>query len=252
MTNQNQLEDLLSERGDEIFGDDARTPHLDDQRIEGAMAAESGFTPPELSHLAACAQCRTVVAMVVSDAEVEAPANNVIPLWRNKWVAPALAVAASLTVAVMWQAAEPQEPAYAYKGASVVSTAEVTYLATDTQGNRRDLRPGDTIQIGERLGFKYGDPDGTHRTLTVLAWDNQDVHWFYPDGPGKPAFTLSDDLAVGVRMPFDIELDGDFKAGELTIVAVFDLEPGAAASALRTGALEEANTIRIKVVEAQP
>ncbi len=220
----------------EALAGDAEGEHLDDARLAQIADAGEALTAEELAHLARCAECREVHAALSH--------TNVVPLRRRRvWLAVAGLAAAAAVLIVL----RPVDDAgYRAKGEGhELGVASVALIATSTAGARRDLREGDTIRRGERLGFRYGNP-GDHRTLTVLGWDKDEVHWFYPErASGAPAEI--EPGALNRRLPFDVVIDEELD-GWLEVIAAFDADPDAMAERLRSGARPEGVTVfRVRV-----
>ncbi|MEQ8280684.1 MAG: hypothetical protein RMA76_39690 [Deltaproteobacteria bacterium] len=230
-----RADDWLREHHEDLV-EDAGGQHLDDARLASIADAGEALTAAELHHLARCAECREVHAALSQ--------TNVVPLRRRRlWLGVAGLAAAAAILIVMRPA---EDAGYRAKGeAQELGVASVALIATSTSGARRDLREGDTIRRGERLGFRYGNP-GDHRTLTVLGWDGDQVHWFYPErASGAPAELESG--ALNRRLPFDVVIDEELGA-ELEVVAAFDADPDTLAEQLRSGARPEGVTVfRVQV-----
>lgn len=211
-----------------VFGD-GDPAHLDDADVEARIAAGAAFTTTELEHLARCVECRTVVALVTADQQ---PPESLAasPLGRGLWLAAAAVLAIGAGLAA-WPALRGDD-GYTRKGAGAPLTAEMTLLATGPDGARRDVRDGDVVRLDDRLGFKYGNPDGRHRTLTVVGWDGQQLRWYYPASADGAPHAAEPGLAR--RLPFDVKLD-DHRPGTLVVVAAFDADPAKLAADLRAG-----------------
>ncbi|MEQ9500203.1 MAG: hypothetical protein RIT81_25235 [Deltaproteobacteria bacterium] len=221
----------LREHHDALAGD-AEGEHLDDARLAQIADAGEALTAEELQHLARCAECREVHAALSR--------SNVVPL-RRRWVSLGVAgLAAAAAVLIMLRPTE--DTGYRAKGeAHELGVASVALIATSTAGARRDLREGDEIRRGERLGFRYGNP-GDHRTLTVLGWDGYKVRWFYPERASGAAAEIEPG-ALNRRLPFDVVIDEDFQEGPLEIRAAFDADPDAMAERMRSNARPEGVTV---------
>jgi len=170
--------------------------------------------------------------------------------------------AACAVIAAIWLPGilDPPEPIdeYAPRGVSApgVEPAAVALLATGPDGGTRNLRGEPTVSRSERLGFRYGNPAGAHATLTILGWDGEQVHWYYPERPGGAAVRLDKGPdARGVRLPFDIALHDEHRPGALTVVAGFDLDPETLAGWLRDGRAlddERLRVFRLTLEEGKP
>ncbi len=244
----------LADSASDLFrdGDGA---HLDDALIEARVSAGEGFGPAELAHLAACTECRTVLALA---AQATAEPGEVLPFTApaprrrgNRslgWLAAAVVVVGAGLAT--WRLV-PAESGYTHKGSAGELSPEVTFLATDTNGARRDVRERGTVFLDERLGFKYGNPAGRHRTLTVLGWDGERIHWYYPEAEGGAPFQVESG-AMAVRLPFDIALRPDHRPGRLTVVGAFDVDPAALAAELRSGETPRgASAVSVEIEEGR-
>jgi hypothetical protein len=131
----------------------------------------------------------------------------------------------------------------------VTGDADLAFYAIDSAGRSRNLDEGARVSLADRLVFVYGNPAGAHRQLTVLGWDGGAVHWYSPGKEGGTSDSLeSGPGAIGRRLPFEVRLAGDHRAGRLAIVAGFDVDPADLASRLRTG---KALDPRVRTVDVE-
>lgn len=223
-----ELEAFVARNAYALLGDSAEAGHITDERF--ALLAEGGapLTDEERAHVARCSECAAVVGELI-EAHGAAPKRRRRPAhWARRGATVALIAAATAAVLVFAPRDELRS-----KGSSEVRSADVALLAIGPDG-KRDLRTGDTIRPGEQIGFKYGNTEGAHGTLTIAGWDGRRMHWYYPesaDGAGEPIRGGAD--AKSVRLPFDIKVDDDYQPGALRIVAAFDASPAEVAAALR-------------------
>ncbi|MBI2378966.1 MAG: hypothetical protein HYV07_33535 [Deltaproteobacteria bacterium] len=125
------------------------------------------------------------------------------------------------------------------KAQTSVRDGSVLLLAVGDNG-LRDLRDQGTIRLDEKIGFVYSNPAGRYSKLTILGWDGEEVHWYYPDSPGQPGESIKGGAAANaVRLPFDIALGEAHHTGRLTIAAAFDLAPDVLSRGLVSGKLED-------------
>lgn len=228
--------------------------HLDDERLAAVVELRAPLRAEERTHLAACAECRAVLAEV--GREQPAP---VIPIFRRRpvWIAAAAAVAAVALLAINVPALLPRDELQARGRGSNADVAEpeasgVALVAVDAAGVRRDLASGARATLSDQLGFRYGNTSGARRTLSILGWNGGHVHWYYPESAaGAPIALESGQAARAVRLPFDIALAERHVAGPLTVVAGFDLDPRSIARALESGEDPRALGPNVEVIELE-
>ncbi|MEQ9498553.1 MAG: hypothetical protein RIT81_16880 [Deltaproteobacteria bacterium] len=243
MTNGSDLEAAL--RTPELYPELHDATHPEPERLAEALTTSS-FTEAERAHLAACAECRAVVA-----AALRAEPSNVVSLAsrRKRLTAITLtALGAAAAVALVLQ--DGATPSYqGTKGSAVELEASVSLLVTDAGGRTRVVFDGGQLGTDERLGFRYGDPAGHHATLTIVGYDGQRVHWYYPERSGDTGFPVEAG-ARSVRMKEDIELD-DHRPGMLRVAVAFDAAPVEVAEALAAGRTPKGATVfRLNLREA--
>ena len=257
MTNHEELEAMLRETPGE-----SETPHIDDAELEAQVQSGAPLTPAQRDHLSRCAECRDVLGMLSREHEHEGGAKVIRPAVWRKAIIP-LAIAASIALIIVIIRPTPNKVngvkgtngTTTFKGNQTALVPKLALLATSSAGERRDLQNGGTIRLDERLGFKYGNPGNQHRSITVLGWDGKNIHWYYPEREGAPAFKLerkADNLSV--RLPFDIALIEKHSAGTLKIVGAFDADPAVIAKQLREKGrvkLEGAQVFNITVREVK-
>ncbi len=228
------------EQQNELLTDDAEGPHPSDARLAEVVERKIQLRSDELSHLARCGACREVVGALLED-QPEQPRS--IGLGRVRRLVPlSFAAAAAVLVAVLIRTltTQPQlRPQFQPRGKNgSLQEVSLTLLASDRAG-RRVLKRKDRIELGGRLGFRYGNPKGKARTLSILAWDGARLHWFYPDSAdGRPYVLEFGESAVNLRLPFDIVLDENFRAGRLQVAMGFDVAPKQVAERLKSGKLK--------------
>lgn len=221
-----------------LRGPPADGPHLGDEALAAMAEGRARLGPEQFHHLSHCVECRDVLAVAAS---VAPQPRRTARAWALALV-PALAAAAGLALALR------PGPEYVARGHEVSERASVTFLAVAADGATRELAGGDTVSQAERLGFRYGNPTGSARTLTILGWDGARVHWYYPDRAGASALVIEGGPdAISQRLGFDVMLAPDHGPGTLALVAAFDREPDALADALRTGADIGAGALHIEV-----
>jgi hypothetical protein len=235
-----KLEALLSRSSRDVFETNAETPHISDEKLASDLPPR--WTPEELAHLARCAECRTIVA---ERAREDGGRDNLIRLdtFRARVVS-VLAAAAALFIGVAFYLRDPNMRS---KGTDTELRAELTMIATSANGERRDVESGGTLQLSDRIGFKCGNPEGEHKTLTVLGYDGRTVHWYYPERAGDPAHAIESTQAIGTRLPFDIQLEGDHQPGRLKIIGGFDVDPKSLAASIERGEIPKS----AKVIEVE-
>jgi hypothetical protein len=214
-----ELEALLREHR---FENEPKGEHLADDALAAKIDHGEPFTELERAHLVSCRECRNIAGMLLRARPSQA---EVVPLFQRRSTFAGLAAIAATMALLTWMVSLPPDDDYGRKGSSAQLTAEVSLLATDAAGARRDLASGDRLRTTDRLGFRYGNPAGEHRTLTIVGWDGAKVHWYHPESPrdAAPAIKAGPE-AIAVRMPFDVELS-DHAPGKLVVMAAFDLDP---------------------------
>lgn len=227
------LEDWLKEEASDLL----RAPSPENGHIETAVLVAAGagksLDAATKAHLLECEECRAVLGGLL-----EAPPPHRAQRWLGQLLAPrALALAATVTAGLLFVTLPERPPEYSGKGAATsrFEAASVTVLHDDP-GSRRVLVEGDEVPIGARLGFRYGNPTGEAKTITILGWDRRRVHWYYPetaDGAPQPLRSGSD--VVAERLPFDVLLDGAHRAGRLELWMGFDVAPAALATRAKSG-----------------
>ena len=249
MNEEQRLEEALRANMGELFEDTTSKPHLDDLALEAKVQKGAAFDEREQQHLAECTECRAVVSALIQSREEQ---GAVVPLRRfRQVVAPLLALAAAIALIVIIPRLKPEHTA-TLKGERAPLAAEVTLLAS-SEGRRRDVRDGDPIRIDELLGFKYGNPQGDASDVTIIGWDGQSVHWYYPEAPsGSPHQLKKGPKVMSIRLPFDINLKEKHKPGPLTIAVAFDARPEEIAAQLKRGALKETRGVKLFRLKISP
>ncbi len=240
--------EALFERGaSALFDDASEGEHISDERV--AILADQGgaMTPEEIAHVARCAECAEVVGGVLA-----AKPGNAIRRGRGAhWARRAPLLVAVAAAAGVLFVALPREDGLRSKGGLEATTADVALVAIGRE-RKRDLRTGGTVRLDEQIGFKYGNVEGEHATLTIAGWDGRRVHWYYPERADEaPPRIEGGPAAQGLRLPFDIKLEG-YPKGALRIIAAFDTEPAAVAAALESEAFDGLGVYRVFDVEVVP
>jgi hypothetical protein len=238
--NERELEGWLAAHRCELMSaDPAKGEHLVDARL-AAVIEHPGtrLEAEEIAHVAACIECQDVLIHLVRRETPWIP-NPIRFGFRRPLIF--LPAAAALGTLVAFLALSPlTRDQFLARGRvdAAGEASEVALLATpsDPQKPKHDLHDGDRVALSEHLGFRYGNPSGGHRTLTVLGWDGAVIHWYYPDHPGGAPLALEfGEAAQAVRLPFDIALSEHHRVGELLIAAGFDVAPEAFAARLESG-----------------
>lgn len=244
------LQDDMHTHARAALEDEAKGPHLGDERLAQAAEGTRPLQRAERVHLSHCAECRDVLAAAVLAAP-RPPAQVIAPRRWLRTAVPVLAAAAGVLFMVSRASTPPASSQYQVRGkqGGPAESASVTFLATDQDGRRRDLVQGATLRYGERLGFRYGNPDGAAQTVTLLGWDGQTVHWYYPNEEGGAAMKLEQGpKAQSLRLPWDDKIGPEYKAGRLSLFAAFDTDPGVLAQAIRRGKTVSATELRLRVL----
>ncbi len=248
MNEEKKLEEALRASAENVFQDSNSQKHLEDWELEALVETFKPLSAQAQHHLSECTECRNLVAALLEGQPNEGA--KVLPLRPlRRALIPLIPIAATVALfAVLRPVAPPKPPVNDVtrnRGLPPKLLAEVTLLAT-LSGVRRDVRTSQTLKLNERLGFKYGNPNGEVKTLTLLGWDGVKIHWYYPEFPQGEAYRLKwGPKVLGIRLPFDIELKEKHKPGPLVVAAAFDADPKAIAEKLRKGALVESNRVKI-------
>ncbi|MBI4822170.1 MAG: hypothetical protein HY791_38280 [Deltaproteobacteria bacterium] len=221
--------------------------HISDEVLAAAADRGRVLSGEQVTHLSACGECRAALAAASGRGTVTELGSR-----RGPLVALAAAASIAFFVGVRTEVpADRSEPRS--KGAAVSGEAEVKLLAISERG-ARDLADGGFIRLDERIGFVYGNPEGRHSRLSILGWDGEEIHWYYPELSGQPGVTIERGPAArSVRLPFDIALGEAHRRGKLTVAAAFDLAPDALAMKLRAGGqidLPSVSVFRLSVTQA--
>lgn len=226
MSDEKKLEALLSQNAAEVFDVNTGEAHVSDERL--ASDPLPVWTAAETAHFSRCEECRAILA----DRAVPKSPANVRLLYPRRLISFAAAAAAIFFGFLIFG----RDPGMRSKGGEAITGAELTLIATSSTGVRRDLRDGGTLLLSDRLGFKYGNPDGKYKTISVLGYDGRTIHWYYPDKTsGQTSQPIEKTVAAGTRLPFDIGLADDHRPGQLRIVAAFDADPRVLAGQIERG-----------------
>lgn len=236
------LEQWLTDEAQHVL----RAPSPDEGHLELdaliAIAAGRSLDTAEKEHLLACEECRAVLGALL-----RSPPHDRAQRWLRRILAPraiaVAAVAAALLIAI--DLSPPTEFASRGGAAARFEAASVTVLRDDP-GARRVLVDGDALPLGARLGFRYGNPAGEAKTVTILAWDGHKLHWYYPQEPDGAPHRLKR-AAVAERLPFDVLLDGAHRAGPLHLWIGLDVPPTELAAAAKANAAVPKGARRLTV-----
>lgn len=228
------LEALLRAHAREgLDGGPPQGPHIDDGALAQLAEGRARPTAAQRRHLSECAACRDVLGAAASAVpEAAAPPRRRFD-WRFAFAPGLLAAAAGIAIFVL---PGDRPDGYARRGGEArYEEASVSVLRIG-DGRREVLGDHARVPLSARLGFRYGNPAGEARTLTVIGYDGAQIRWYYPEGPGEPGFSIQGGAAaVSRRLPFDIRLAERHQAGPLHVWAAFDVEPEAFAAQVRAG-----------------
>jgi hypothetical protein len=232
-----ELERWLASHREELLTDQSPPgAHVSEAFLIEALQGRKKLDEAALGHLARCSECRHVTRELALEVNEDAPVR-IRPL-------PIIGVLAAAAVLAVLFVSPPRE--YGEKGAPADDAASVTLLAVNKEGVEREARDGATLGLDERLGFRYGNPRGERKTLTVLGWDGRELHWYYPESPNEKPFELrSGSDARNLRLPFDIQLAEKHRAGMLRVIAAFDVDPSALARSVREDRVKESTTVKV-------
>jgi hypothetical protein len=253
----NSLQEWLEANAPDVLDDDreAEGPHIDDARFAKLVDAAEVLDPQELGHLGRCGACRAVAGSLLETIPAR-PEPEAEPWWSRWWRPVPLSLAAAALAGLVFVVARSPDDLQARGDETRDFAAPTVAILAKGADGWRVAEDGHTVTLGARLGFRYGNVTGAAKTITVLAYDGARVHWFYPEKTGDPAQELkSGKDAVNVRLPYDIVLDAEHRAGALTIAAGFDVDPVALASRLKSGRVDDTpSTVvrRLTVKEATP
>ena len=233
-----------------LGGSAPSTPHLDDGTLARLAEGQVRPTAAQRVHLLECLECRDVLGV----AAVQVPTSVPEPRWSSWWrwaLLPGLAAAAAAAFVVFAPGAERPDGFRSRGGSDRYVEASVSFLRSDATG-RAVLDPGAEVPLSAQLGFRYGNPAGEARTLTVLGFDGDKIYWYYPEtADGAPVELAQGPGAVSKRLPFDIRLEERHRPGPLDLYAAFDVEPAALAAAIRSGSPPE-GTVHLNVQLVAP
>ncbi len=218
----------LAQNAEAVFDDEGAGEHLSDEHLAALVDNQEALSPEDIAHLGRCTECATIAA------ELYRSRSNIVPLRpRSTWMRRVSMLAATAAAIAGVIVLAPPSDEFRTKGTRATVHADVALLAVNSSG-LRDLRDGDSLTIGDRIAFRYGNVEGRHKNLTVLAWDGIKVRWFYPEAEGgAPIAIRSGPAARNIRLPFDIKIGGNYRAGKLIVVAAFDTPPSKLAAALK-------------------
>jgi len=230
-----ELESLLSHHARAALeGPAPATPHLDDGALARLAEGKIRPTAAQRAHLLECLECRDVLGAAAGAVPDLAPEPRRRFGWAT-WLVPGFAAAAAAAVVLFSPAGDRPDGLKARGGDTLGQPASVAFLVTTAKG-REVLGDGAEVPLSAQLGFRYGNPDGDVDTLTILGYDGEQVFWYYPEAPGKPAFGVKrGPEAINARLPFDIRLAERHRAGKLQLFAAFDVEPEALAQRIEAG-----------------
>jgi hypothetical protein len=231
--------DIEAELKRGVFADGAGD-HVDDGAIAAMIESGALLGERERAHLASCFECREIVGQLLRER------GKVVALpSRGRWVA-GLAIAASIALVSIVVVLPEEKEHRGTKGIATQMSRGIALVAVDREGARRDLSEGGKVRTSERLGFIAGHPEEGASTLSILGWDGEKVHWYFPEKAGAAPYAI-EGKKIGVRLPFEIELS-DHATGELLVVAGFDVDPNLLARQLETGTLSnDLSVFRLKL-----
>lgn len=208
-----------------LADDVSETPHIEAEQLASVAAGRHKLDEVAMTHLASCAECRDILGHAAQLETREEPS-------RAKWwwgLIPVVAAAAAAVVLV------PRDDGFTSRGDTQALKSSVTVLITNSAGVVREAGAKDILHFGDRIGARYGNPEG-FKTLTILAWDGNKVHWLYPASPSENRLALdSGSTALSRRLPEDVVIDSDFSVGPLLVVAAFDGDAAEMADVLKQG-----------------
>ncbi len=213
-----------------------REPHPQQGRhiLDERLAMGSGFRLAERVHLLRCAACRRVLNRY--------PANT--PNRRSAWLA---AGAMMVGIFALWYGPRLAgcDPRFGGRIEPSKERAELVVSTYRPGGRVYGVAHLEALSQANTLEFSYSNPQGTHQSLTVLAWDGDRLFWYSPKKRGA----LPQKLNGGSRwLALNFSLK-HHRPGHLTVVAAFDADPEAVANTLMAGApVEGATTLTLEVI----
>lgn len=247
------LAEWLDRHARELLDDDPNeAPHIDDGRFARLVESRGALTRAEIRHLGRCGACRAVAGALLETVpaavDVEAPAR---PPWWAPLFRPLPAVLAAAAVVGVVALVGLRDDGWGTRGdkPSNFEAPTITILAKSKDG-WRVTADGHRVDLGGRIGFRYGNVSGRAKTITVLGWDGRRLHWYYPEKAGAAAHSIEGGAsAVNRRLPDDILLDGEHRAGPLTVAVGFDVVPDELARQLEQSKLPKNVFVRKLVLE---
>ncbi|MEQ9498056.1 MAG: hypothetical protein RIT81_14390 [Deltaproteobacteria bacterium] len=253
----NSIHEWLEANARDVLDDDheAEGPHIEDTRFAKLVDAAEVLTQREIRHLGRCGACRAVAGSLLETVPAR-PEVEAEPWWSRWWRPVPLSLAAAALAGLVFVVARSPDTLQTRGNETRDFAAPTVAILAKGADGWRVTDDGQSVALGARLGFRYGNVAGAAKTITVLAYDGARLHWFYPEKAGEPAQALeTGEDAVNVRLPYDIVLDDEHRAGELTIAIGFDVEPVELASRLKAGEIGDTRSTfvrRLTVKEATP
>ena len=117
--------------------------------------------------------------------------------------------------------------------------AEVVVTTSGHRGRQNRVADREVLSQNKQLVISYSNPQGAHQSLTVLAWDGRRLAWYSPTQRGEPPMKVNHTEAAWGALELPLK---HHSPGHLAVVAAFDADPEAVASALMAGASVEGAT----------
>lgn len=197
-------------------------PHVSEEQMRACLSGAGSLSPEQRRHLASCFECRSEFGNLSEARRAERGP------WARRVTYAALPIALAASAVVLLAVTRPgtrgdvDVSAWRARSGEVGAEADVTLVRTRGAG-RESLRDGGTVRRGDRIGFFYGNLEGTYQTLSVLTSNEGKIQWYAPASTsGAPIQIARGPEARSVRLPMEILLDATDRLGELLVVAAFD------------------------------